>query len=83
MTVIYQPEQIKDWISLADQPTTINRLVTPFTVEEVYPWQTGEIVLYLGEVYGMKNHGIFVGKDGLVKFGYHLDSFRIIPEEDL
>ena len=88
MTVLYKREQMENWIDLDDQPTTVNRLVTPCLPEKwesknIYPWKNGETVLYLGEVYGMKGHGIFVGKDGLVKFGYHLDSFKIIPEDEL
>ncbi len=88
MTLYQDKQQMETWTDLDDQPLPINKLVTPFLSEEIqekypYPWKNGEPVLYLGEVVGMKGHGIFVGNDGLVRFGYHLDSFKIIPEEEL
>lgn len=44
------------------------------------PFRPGEIVLYLGEVAGMKGHGVFVDHDGKVRYGYHNWNFKVIPE---
>lgn len=48
-----------------------------------YPLEKGYPILFLGEIPGMSFHGIFVGPDGLVRFGYHTHDFRVIPEEEL
>jgi len=86
-------EQVETWEDLDDLvkrmygPVPItNRMVTPHLPKEwdeknQYPWKNGEPVLFLGEVIGMPGHGVFVGKDGLVKFGYHTDSFKVIPKD--
>jgi len=43
-----------------------------------YPWKTGEDCLYLGDVFGMAGHGVFVSrKTGITHWGYHNDSFYI------
>ena len=47
------------------------------------PLPVGYPILFLGEIPGMSFHGIFVGNDGLVRFGYHTYDFRVIPEEEL
>ena len=47
------------------------------------PLPVGYPILFLGEIPGMSFHGIFVGPDGLVRFGYHTHDFRVIPEEEL
>lgn len=44
------------------------------------PFRPGEVVLYLGEVAGMKGHGVFVDHDGKVRYGYHNWNFKVIPE---
>ena len=88
MILYTDKKSMEGWVDLDDEPLPVNKIVTPFLPPEweeknQYPWKNGEQVLYLGEVVGMWGHGIFVGKDGLVKFGYHLDSFKIVPEDEL
>lgn len=46
-------------------------------------FRPGEMVLYIGELQGMPNHGVFVDRDGRIRDGYHLWSFRVIPHEEL
>lgn len=48
-----------------------------------FPWTVGESVVFLGEIPGMRGHGIFAGDDGLVRFAYHTHDFSVIPEEEL
>lgn len=41
-----------------------------------YPFDDGDLCLYLGDVRGMKGHGIFVHeKTNKVYFGYHIENF--------
>jgi hypothetical protein len=97
--MIYYPDQkekIKTWISLANHvrnpcsfPVNLKSgfLVVLFppkiSIEAKYPWQLQEAVLFLGEIPGMKGHGIFASQCGSVHWGYHLEDFRVIPEEEL
>jgi hypothetical protein len=37
-----------------------------------HPWRPGDVVLYLGEIIGMSEHGIFVANDGRVHWGFHI-----------
>lgn len=85
-------EQVEKWEELDDfmekNFSARNVMVTPHLPKEwddknQYPWKNGDAVLFLGEVMGMRGHGVFVGKDGLVKFGYHTDSFKVIPRDEL
>lgn len=55
----------------------------PDGYEDKYPWKPGESVLFIGEIFSMPGHGTFVGDDGLVRWGYHLENFRVIPAEEL
>ena len=48
-----------------------------------YPLEKGCPILFLGNIPGMSFHGVFVGTDGLVRFGYHTCDFRVIPEDEL
>jgi hypothetical protein len=92
---LYQREQFEDWLPLDEHlknpvnfpvGITYGFLVvfsSPPGYEEKYPWKSGDPVLFLGEIPGMKGHGIFAGSDGLVKWGYHTFNFHVIPEEDL
>ncbi len=75
------------------QPTHYTTKVPPNSLVVYYPtpdehtifshFRPGETVLYLGELQGMSNHGVFVDRDGRVRDGYHLWSFRVIPHEEL
>ena len=47
------------------------------------PLERGHPILFLGEIPGMSFHGVFVGSDGRVRFGYHTFDFKVIPEEEL
>lgn len=46
-------------------------------------WKNKEVLLFLGEIAGMRGHGIFVDQHGKVHWGYHLTNFYIIPEEGI
>lgn len=85
-------DAVEKWEELDDflkrNPSARNVMVTPHLPKEwdeknQYPWKNGDPVLFLGEVNGMRGHGVFVGRDGLVKFGYHTDSFKVVPEEEM
>ena len=41
----------------------------------------GDIVMYLGEVRGMRFHGVFVTNKGKVIWGQHTWNFRLIPDK--
>lgn len=92
---IYQKHQVETWVPLDEHlknPVNFPRGITsgflvvftpPPQDERLYPLRPGNPILFLGEIPGMKGHGIFVGNDGLVRFGYHTHDFRVIPEEEL
>lgn len=40
-------------------------------------------MIYLGEIYNMSGHGIFVGRSGKCYFGYHIDNFRELKEDEV
>ena len=77
----------------SNRPTHFTVKVPPNTMVVYYPkpsehtifshFRPGEIVLYLGEVQHMKNHGVFVDRTGKVQYGYHTWCFRVIPEEEV
>ena len=91
---IYTEQQISTWNPLdshLDNPVNFpTGITTGFLV--VYfpkhraspePLPIGYPILFLGEIPGMSFHGIFVGPDGLTRFGYHTHDFRVIPLEEL
>jgi hypothetical protein len=93
---LYKPEDIGKWKTLdehLDHPNDdFPRMVMsgflvvfspPPGYEGKYPWNPGDPVLFLGEIPGMKGHGIFAGADGLVKWGYHTFNFHVIPKDEL
>jgi hypothetical protein len=92
---IYQKHQVETWIPLDEHlknPGNFPRGITsgflvvftpPPQDERLYPLRPGNPILFLGEIPGMRGHGIFVGNDGLVRFGYHTHDFRVIPEDEL
>lgn len=45
--------------------------------------QPGDVLLYLGEVRGMRGHGAFATRDGRTVWGYHTFNFRIIPGDEI
>jgi len=57
--------------------------LAPEGYEKSYKFKTGETVLFLGEIYGMKGHGIFATHDGKIQWGFHTDNFYIIPKDEL
>ena len=40
-------------------------------------------MIYLGEIYNMSEHGIFAGRSGKCYFGYHIDNFRELKEDEV
>ena len=42
-----------------------------------------EYPIFLGEISNMPEHGIFIGRSGKSYFGYHIDSFRELKEEEI
>ena len=40
-------------------------------------------MVYLGGIYNMPGHGIFVGRSGKCYFGYHIDNFRELKEDEV
>ena len=40
-------------------------------------------MVYLGGIYNMPGHGIFVGRSGTCYFGYHIDNFRELKEDEV
>lgn len=45
-------------------------------------WKKDDVLLYLGDVYGMEGHGIFVTQQGLTFFGIHNDNFVSLNKEN-
>ena len=90
---LYKREQIEGWLPLDEHlKNPVNfpvGITSGFLVVYSAPpwklgmWKTGDPVLFLGEIPGMKGHGIFSGMDGVVRWGYHTFDFRVIPEEEL
>jgi hypothetical protein len=50
--------------------------------DKQYPFKRNEQLLYLGEVINMRGHGIFVNEKGIVFWGYHLENFRQIRDDE-
>lgn len=46
-----------------------------------YPWKTGEIVVFMGEIKQMPGHCVIATHDGMVHWGYHTEDF-VEPTED-
>lgn len=89
---LYQREQFEGWLPLDEHlKNPVNfpvGITSGFLVVFSAPpgggmWKTGDPVLFLGEIPGMKGHGIFAGSDGLVKWGYHTSNFHVIPKDEL
>ena len=48
-----------------------------------YPFSDDLPMIFLGEISNMPEHGIFIGRSGKSYFGYHIDSFRELNEEEI
>ncbi len=48
-----------------------------------YPFSDDLPMIFLGEITNMPEHGIFTGKSGKSYFGYHVDNFRELGEEEI
>lgn len=48
-----------------------------------YPWEVGELVLFLGEIENMPGHGVFHTNKAGLKWGYHIDNFREPTQDEL
>ena len=63
-----------------------NQLVVFYLPRDQYKdsqWKNGDIALFQGEIRSMPGYGVFVTRDGITKFGYHLSSFKVIPKDEL
>jgi len=89
-TKAYTRKEIESWVNLDDyiRSDLAKKCSTNVPVVFVaaqgyanaaYPWITGYECLYLGDVAGAPGHGVFANNAGLVKWGYHTDSFYIPP----
>jgi hypothetical protein len=47
-----------------------------------YPFKNGDVVLMLGEILQMPGHVAVALKDGRVVFGYHVENFRPLTDEE-
>jgi hypothetical protein len=45
-----------------------------------YPFEDGEILLFLGEIHKMEGHCIVVKSDGRIFWGYHTQNFEEIAD---
>lgn len=48
-----------------------------------YPFSDDMPMIYLGEIANMPEHGIFIGQSGKCYFGYHINSFRELNEDEV
>jgi len=50
----------------------------------VYPFQDGDIFVFLGEIKDMKGHGVFVDiKTHLTYSNYHIDNFVELTKDEI
>jgi hypothetical protein len=54
----------------------------PKGYEDKYPFKEGDHVLMLGEIEYMPGHVAVVTRDGLVRWGYHVEYFRKLTREE-
>lgn len=52
-------------------------------VKYPYPFKEGETLLFLGEIDGMPGHGSWVAKSGLTYFGYDVNNFSDLTEDEI
>ena len=48
-----------------------------------YPFSDDLPMIFLGEISNMPEYGIFIGRSGKSYFGYHIDNFRELWEEEI
>ena len=48
-----------------------------------YPFKVGDHLLFLGEIEGMPGHCAVVNKNGQTFWGYHMENFVQLTEEEL
>lgn len=48
-----------------------------------YPFSDDLPMIFLGKISNMPEHGIFIGRSGKCYFGYHIDNFRELKEEEI
>lgn len=48
-----------------------------------YPFSDDLPMIFLGEISNMPEHGILIGRSGKCYFGYHIDNFRELKEEEI
>ena len=49
----------------------------------LYDFLSNDAFVFLGEIANMRGHGIFVGRDGKVYWGFHVENFRRVSEDDV
>ena len=52
-------------------------------IKSKYPFSNDLPMIYLGEIYNMPEHSIFIGKSGKCYFGYHVNTFRELTENEI
>ena len=52
-------------------------------IEVEYPFSDDLPMIFLGEISNMPEQGIFIGRSGKSYFGYHIDRFRELNEEEI
>lgn len=72
-----------------DHKTPLNTLVR-FDAQQMeekyrkkYPFKDQEVLLFLGEIRHMPGHCVVVKKNGRVLWGYHSESFVVIPKDEV
>lgn len=84
----YKRAQYAKWRQLNkhDKPNTLVVFALPKAYKAYatgYPFEEGDVVLYLGEVENMPSHVIVATKKPpFVTWGYHFELFRVIPGDE-
>ena len=55
----------------------------PKGYEDKYPWKTGTVLLFLGEIWNMPGHCVVVDKSGKIYWGYDTDDFRDPTDDEI
>lgn len=64
-----------------DLPTP-RRVIAITGDTNVYPWNKGDLVTFMGELDNMKGHGVYFVGDRICT-GYHLENFREPTEDEI
>jgi hypothetical protein len=54
----------------------------PQGYKDKYPFKDGDYLLCLGEIKNQKGHVAVVNSKGKVYFGYHIENFRLLTNDD-